>query len=110
MTDGRTDGQTDRRTDGPTKRGVESRSTRLESEKKVAYYFSKKANHRCQDCDLSHFKFPYFLSLFQLISFGRYGGKLGLSFGEKRVIVPFLFHSGRVSSEDEKRVCSHGTR
>ena len=28
-TDGRTDGWTDRRTDGPTKRGVESRSTRL---------------------------------------------------------------------------------
>ena len=28
-TDGRTDGPTDGRTDGPTKRGVESRSTRL---------------------------------------------------------------------------------
>ena len=28
-TDGRTDGQTNWRTDGPTKRGVESRSTRL---------------------------------------------------------------------------------
>ena len=31
--DGRTNGRTDRRTDGPTKRGVESRSTRLKSKR-----------------------------------------------------------------------------
>ena len=40
-TDGRTDGPTDRRTDEPTKRGVESRSTRL----KMNHFFLGAPTH-----------------------------------------------------------------
>ena len=36
QTDRQTDGRTDRRTNGPTKRGVESRSTRLKTNQSIS--------------------------------------------------------------------------